>query len=264
MQQLSDKAQASLNKVISAFERGDLSPVTSVIKIRRHKDDKTPSHAWSFGNQIMAFIQADGELDCRGFRQWEEVGRNVKKGASAVYILAPLTFNVDDAKSESGKKMIVKGFRTIPVFPLTMTEGDALPSFDYSPDELPPLYEVAQRLGIDVSYGATDARTGGWYSPKENHIHLGALDAPIFFHELAHAAHDKFEKLKGGQNSEQETIAEFTAAVLADLYGMSYTGNAWTYIQLYSVEPLSAIYKALAMVEKVLSLILDGVTPDAE
>lgn len=256
--QLSDKAQASLNKVISAFEAGDLSPITKVVKIRRHADDRCPSSAWSLGNQILAFIQADGELDCRGYRQWEEVKRNVKKGASAVYILAPLTYQVEDAKSDTGKRTIVKGFRTLPVFPLAATEGEPLPTFDYAPQELPPLFDVAQRLGVSVDYGPTDPTTGGWFNPNKQHIHLGQHDATTFFHELAHAAHSKLATLKGGQDVEQETIAEFTAAVLADLYGIAHTGNAWKYISSYANDPLTAIAKAMSVIEDVLALILES------
>lgn len=259
---LSDKAQESLNKVIAAFESGDLSPVTQMVKIRRHPDDKMPAAHWSLANQIMAFIQAGGELDCRGFRQWEEVKRKVSKGARAVYILAPNTIKVTD-KETGEEKRIVNGFHTIPVFPLHQTEGEALPTFDYAPAEMPPLMDAAQRLGVRVEYGPTPADTGGWYTPKQQAIYLGAHDAPTFFHELAHAAHDKIDGVKGGQDSEQETVAEFTAAVLAELYGTSYTGNAWRYIQHYAPDPLTAIYKALSTVEKVLALILgDSCQPE--
>lgn len=256
--QLSTKAEASLAKVIQRFEAGDLSPITKVIKIRRAAQDHRPSDKWSLGNQILAFIQADGELDCRGFRQWEEVKRNVVKGSHAVYILAPLTMQVDDVKAENGKRTIVKGFRHLPVFPLQMTEGEELPFIDYTPAQLPPLFDVAARLGVSTSYGVTDPTTGGWFSPTKQHIHLGAEDAAIFFHELAHAAHDKLDKLKGGQDVEQETVAEFTAAVLCDLYDIPHSGNAWRYISSYAKDPLTAIMGAMSIVERVLSLILDN------
>lgn len=252
---LSDKAQESLGKVISAFESGDLSPVTDLIKIRRATNDKFPAGSWSLANQIIAFIQAGGELDCRGFRQWEEVSRKVRKGARAVYILAPKVIKIDDEQTGEEKR-IVSGFATIPVFPVHQTEGESLPTFDYAPTELPPLYDVAKRFGLTVEYGPMSG-AHGWYSPSEHHIELGVHHPAVFFHELAHAAHDRIETLKGGQDAEQETVAEFTAAVLAELYGTSYTGDAWHYIKHYSSDPLTAIYKALSTVEKVLSLILD-------
>lgn len=253
---LSDKALESLNNVIAAFQSGDLSLVTQLVRIRRAAADKLPAAEWSLANQIMAFVQADGELDCRGFRQWEQVRRRVKKGARAVYILAPNTITITD-KESGEEKRIISGFHAIPVFPLHATEGEPLPAFDYAPAEMPPLFDVAKRLGVSIAFGPTGAGEAGWYSPTHQHIRLGVHDAPVFFHELAHAAHDKLETLKRGQDAEQETVAELTAAVLSELYGIPYTGNAWRYIQSYAHDPLTAIYKAMATVEKVLALILD-------
>lgn len=193
-------------------------------------------------------------MDSRGFRQWQDVNRKVKKGGQAIYILAPLTRSKENDKGE--KESFVAGFRYIPVFPLHQTEGDPLPTFDYEPDELPPLFNVAERLGVTVEYGETDGGTLGWYAPGREHIRLGVKHPGTFFHELAHAAHNSFETLKGGQETGQETIAEFTAAVLSEMYGYEYSGNAWRYIEGYAKEPLNAIYKALSTIERVLDVIL--------
>ena len=78
--QLSTKAQASINKVIERFKSGDLSPISSVVRIKL--DPSAPAKNWSLSNKILAFTQAE-ELDCRGFRQWQNIGRQIKKGSSA-------------------------------------------------------------------------------------------------------------------------------------------------------------------------------------
>lgn len=251
---ISKKAKESLNKVVARFESGDLSPIVEVLRIRRHPNDKMPAMGWSKTNQIIAFVQANGEIDSRGFRQWEQVGRKVKKGAKAVYILAPLTFKRENDEGET--VTFVGGFRYIPVFPLWETEGDELPEFDYAPLELPPLYDVAEHLGVTVAYGEIGSGAEGWFSSKREHIQLGVHDPATFFHELAHAAHNKLEPLKGGQDESQEVVAEFTAAVLSEMYGIPHSGNAWQYISAYADEPLTAIFKALSTVEKVIDLIL--------
>lgn len=69
--------------------------------------------------------------------------------------------------------------------------------------------------------------------------------------------------LKGGQCTGQETIAEFTAAVLMRLYGLGdRSGNCWRYIAGYAKDPLRAIVRALTTVEKVLALLLgNGSSP---
>ena len=88
-------------------------------------------------------------------------------------------------------------------------------------------------------------------------------DESTFFHELAHAADKKLKgKLKGGQDTEQEIIAELSAAVLARCYNLNIDAAAYTYIASYvkSAKPKDIgvwCIRVLGQVEKVISLILD-------
>src|SRR5205085_542679 len=91
----------------------------------------------------------------------------------------------------------------------------------YQPAALPPLFEVAKKFNIMVNYLPVapdrlgDARIDG------NKINIGSPDPSVFFHELTHAIQARIDRgLKGGQRPDQETIAEFTAAVLMDFYGL--------------------------------------------
>jgi len=252
---LSDKAQAALDKVVEQFQKGDLSPIVKIARIQR-QGDPIPSERWSLCNRILAYVQT-GSLDCRGYRQWQKAGRHVRKGERAAYILAPCLIPVEDVKT--GEVVpVLKGFRPIAVFADDQTEGEDLPAMDYSPRELPPLADVAQRLGIDVTYQPLPSDRLGRCKVNGSRIDLGSHDPQIFFHELAHAAHARVEgRLRGGQDPRQETVAEFTAAVLMHLYGLDdRTGNCWRYIQDYAQDPLLAIVKALSTAEKVLALLL--------
>lgn len=252
---LSDNARVAMNKVIAQFKDGNIGQLVEVIKIRRNKND-SPSGNWSLSNQMLAFVQTAGmTIDCRGFRQWEEVGRKVKKGAKAVYILGPVTRRIED-KDSGDKKTIVVGFKSIAVFSYYDTEGDELVQHDYKPAEMPPLMDVAERLNVAVTWGPIGENAYGWFSPKGKKIHLGTEQWGTFFHELAHAAHNDLEKLKGGQDVDQEVIAEFTAAVLMSLYGHDYSGNAWQYIMHYApTDPLRAVVRCLSTIEKVIDVI---------
>jgi len=260
---LSFKAKEAMEEVVRQFKEGDMSDVIKVIKFRIHPDDNMPSAAWSLSNQVLAFYQSGGEIDCRGFKQWKSVGRKVKKGGSAVYILAPKTRRVEDA-STGEDKVLIMGFQSIAVFPLHMTEGDPLPTFDYVPPQLPPLIEVAERLGVAVEWRPTHDGAYGWFSPHMEKIRVGTHSNQVFWHELAHAAHNQIERLKGGQDEKQEVVAEFTAAVLSEMHGEPYTGNAWNYIWSYSSDPLISIVKAISTVEKVLDVIFPEVMLEAQ
>jgi hypothetical protein len=163
-------------------------------------------------------------------------------------------------RRRGGEKRLV-GFRAIPVFAYQDTQagdGDAL---DYTPRELPPLMEVARRLGVKVTYAPAGAGNLGNCQTDGSRITLGSEDPAVFFHELAHAAHKRVtdKALKRGQDPYQETTAELAAVVLMHLYGLGdRTGNCWRYVQQYNEDPLRAIMKATNEVGKVLALLLDG------
>jgi len=118
--------------------------------------------------------------------------------------------------------------------------------------------DVAKAWGLKITWGEAKGYFG-YYAPGRKEIHLATQEQKVFFHELAHAAHDKLQKgLKGGQDAEQETIADFTACVLMQIYGLKdMTGNTWDYIKRYNPkDPIKAILKCLDTIGKVLDLIL--------
>ena len=244
---LSEKAQASLERVIAKFQAGDLSAVTAITRIQLDPD--APMHKWSLCNKVLAFGQAQ-ELDCRGFRQWQEVGRQVKKGSKAIYILRPHTIKKENQGEE---ELVCVGFSAVAVFAASSTEGET-PLPNYAPKALPPLHDLAVRYGINVSYVPVNPKALGDCTSDGSRIRLASHDPRIFFHELAHAIHARIDgELTGGQQVKQETVAELTCAVLMDFYGLGdNTGNAWGYISQYADDPLLAITKALRTVEKVL------------
>ena len=253
---LSDKAQEALDQVVEQFKSGDLSPIVDLARIQR-QGEPIPSEQWTLSNRVLALIQT-GSMDCRGYRQWQKVNRHVRKGERAAYILAPLMLQVED-KDTGEQRQILRGFRSVAVFADHQTEGEDLPEVDYAPAEIPPLEDVARSMGIDVRYLPLPEDRLGACSVDGERIKLGSHDPMVFFHELGHAAHAKLAgKLQGGQHTGQETVAEFTAAVLMHLYGLGdRTGNCWRYIQGYAPDPLQAIVKALGTVEKVLALLLE-------
>lgn len=250
--QLSDKAKESLESVRKAFEDGNLEPVVQAARIRLSPD--APLAKWSLSNIFLALTQSGKVADCRGFNQWKEAGRSVKKGARAVFIFGP-RFAAKDKDAEDAQSKLI-GFTTIPVFPRFATEP-----LDGSPDtpdplasaEPPPLMEVAARFGLDVTYAPMVASLGHYCAGGgDKRIVLGTESPAVFFHELAHAAHDRIESLRNVDEQQRETVAEFTAAILCHMYGIPHTGNAYQYIGVYNDDPLTAIHKALATVQKVL------------
>jgi len=248
---LSPKAQKQLDKVVNKFKDGDLSPIVNVVILELPED--APAKKWTLANRAMAFAQT-GSLDCRGYKQWIASGRQVKKGSHAGFIFYPRMTKKENAKGEKEPRCI--GFGSTAVFAVDDTEGD--PVADYEPKQAPLLLEVAERLGVSVEYAPLIDGTLGFCKTDNSTIKLATHDESIFFHELAHAAHNTFEQSKGKQDPRRETVADLTACVLMGLYGIrDNTGNTWKYIKSYNADPLKAIMKALSTIERVLAVIFE-------
>ena len=143
------KAQVAMQEILQAFENPSLLPKPlAQVFIRRR--DNLPCRKWSWRNQLLVFLH--GYTDARGYRQWEQAGRHVKKGERAFLILTPMTRKIVD-KATWEERTIVTGFTSAPVFGFEQTEGNPLPPGD--PDvqhwiERLPLLEVAKSWGLDV------------------------------------------------------------------------------------------------------------------
>lgn len=255
-----DRVAESLNAVVEMFTTGSLPEKIAQTVILRKVTD-APIGSWSLGNQLIALTS--GTVDARGYKQWQQVGRQVKKGAKAVYILAPMTRKYKIENKETGEeeeKVAIYGFRGIPVFRLEDTEGEPVEIPDHSPDSLPPLWQVAEAWGLDVKHGPFVGSYRGYYNADRKEIMLCTHDARTFFHELAHAAHDRIEPLRDGQVASQEIVAETAAATICHLYGMDgYLWHGSQYIQGYAKgkNPGQAAMKVLSKVQRVLEEIFN-------
>jgi hypothetical protein len=232
-----ERADSELEKVVRLFSSRQLPDLCARALINA---PEKPSSKWSFGNQLLMLLT--GTADARGFRQWNEVGRFVVKGAKASWILGPVVKKVrvepgilDEhaAQKDTIFKEVLVGFRTIPVFRYEDTSGQELPT--YQPRNPPPLLEVAARFGMQVQYQRLAPGMYGATDHTNKTIVLASEDYDVFFHELAHAIHRTFEPKTGhGQEPEAETLAQLVAATLARLYCRPADSFSWSYIASYA------------------------------
>lgn len=243
------KAKEVLEGIIQRFKDGE---IPRVISYAVFPSPDTPASKWSLLNRTLIFMS--GTHDARGFRQWIEAGRHVKKGSKAIHILAPRF-----KREEEELKLI--GFLSVPVFRYQDTEGDPLPEFNPEITNL-PFMEVAKEWGISVNAVPGNYRYYGYYSSRRKEISLATKEESVFFHELCHAAHDRIKPIKGGQDPLQEIVAELGAAVLCEMAGKvsKFLGNNYRYIENYAREikmsATSACLKVFSEVEQVINLIL--------
>ena len=212
---------------------------------------------------------ASRSIDARGYRQWRQTNRYVKKGSSPIYILAPLLKKKTELNPVTGKEeehSVLIGFKSVPVFKYEDTDGKELPERKgYQPKELPPFWDVAEKLGIKTSFAPLYRNALGTFRPGSNSIQLYATDAQVYFHELSHAIHNSFKPLYKLDKAVCEVVAEFSSLVLCELQGIKgYERQGLEYLADYARttadKPEAVIRKinsVLNDVEKIVNIVLD-------
>ena len=258
---MNDRIKAVLDGILERFKTGN---IPEAVAYSMFPIPDVPSAKWSILNRIIMFLA--GTSDARGFRQWHEVNRYVKKGSKGLYILVPHIRKAEDEETGIERQVLI-GFLTRAVFRYEDTEGEPLVHEHIETSDL-PLIERAEEWGISVQAIPGNYRYSGYYSQSKKLIALATKEECVFFHELAHAAHQQIlGKLKRGQDPDQEIVAELAAQALCRIVGKSgdrHLGNGYRYMEPYAeklnITPHAACLKVMSDCEKVLSLILKGDT----
>jgi hypothetical protein len=157
-------------------------------------------HHYSFNNQLLVLLQRPQAERVAGFHTWKSLGRNVKKGAKGIAILAPCVRKhaVEEAgKQRTGEKvseMRLCGFRVTHVFDIADTEGKPLPELEHRAQAggetlLPRLESAAAAMGITLEYREETGSANGWSEGGKvvvNATLSTAAKCGTLAHELAH------------------------------------------------------------------------------
>jgi len=260
-----NRIREAMETVLKALENNPKKVALAVFK-----GNGKPSDAWSFFNRLIMLM--NNTADARGFRQWRQAGRHVKKGAKAFYILAPIRKKVpvkirreEERMNEKGETEIVEigetihvdklvGFKPVPVFRYEDTEGEPLKEENVS-IEIPYEFNgIIEELGLKIKTTAF-RNCYGRYCIGSKIIEVASPELIVFLHELAHAVDDHLHSIQGGQIPMQEVVAEFSAAVIAYLMGYKIPlGNVKEYIESYG---FTELFKAFARVERIVSFVVE-------
>ena len=157
-------------------------------------------HHYSFNNQLLVLLQRPQAERVAGFHTWKSLGRNVKKGAKGIAILAPCVRKktAEEAdkqrKGERVSEMRLCGFRVTHVFDIADTEGKPLPELDHRAQAggetlLPRLESAAAAMGIVIEYREETGSPNGWSEGGKvvvNATLSTAAKCGTLAHELAH------------------------------------------------------------------------------
>lgn len=240
MHTLGQKSREIVARLAAAFDSPEtlIDTITAATLI----PNNSPCAQWGPYNRVLVALR--GTSDARGFRQWEQVGRHVKKGARAFHIFVPKFKKVEIDEEEKTEGQVLIGFSAAPVFAIQDTEGEPLP--ELAPKTIPRLQTVAEALGVEVHYApAVSERVHGVYqyakAGEHKAITLYSHDLGVFYHELAHALHHRTGKLRGTKDAparrSDEIVAEISAAVLVNIFeGETMGRQALQYIQSYGAK----------------------------
>ena len=167
----------------------------------RHYGDYIEYNRYSpFNTMILVFETAIRKGKrfqmARGYRAWQkEYNRNVKKGESAMHILAPNIITITEIDEETGEEVKVKehrGFRPVKVFELSQTEGEPISrptkNHEYKSLKDLKLQDFIDICGVKVEF--EDLLYSNGYTDGKK-IVIGTHNNELasictLFHELAH------------------------------------------------------------------------------
>jgi N-terminal domain of anti-restriction factor ArdC len=207
-----------------------------------------------------------------GFRTWLKLNRSVRKGETALRILAPITVKEGDklAGDETDERRVF--FKTAFVFDVSQT--DVLPGADRVALEAPhepltgdshahllvPFCQFAESLGYSVAFEVIEGSAGGWCDLKAKRIVVdagvpGNAQLRTLIHECAHALGIDYEQYSRAQ---AEVMVDTVTLVAASAVGLAVDGETVPYVSGWGERgALEAVTEFAETIDKVARRIED-------
>jgi hypothetical protein len=202
-------------------------------------------HSYSPRNVWLIMCQRPDATQVAGFKAWQAMGRQVRKGSKGIAVLAPCVYKREDAEGNETK--VLGGFRLAYVFDVADTDGDALPENPAKPSlltgEAPEgmfdyLVGQIEAQGFTVELGEQSEHGENGYTQhatKTVRIVTGgrspAAMVKTLAHELAHVI------LHGGLLADRgmvEVEAESVAYLVCDSFGLASDDYSFGYVTTWA------------------------------
>jgi len=220
-----------------------IADLTTSEKWTQYLDVQSKFYRYSPNNVMLILLQNPYATRVAGYRAWQALDHQVMAKESALRILAPMTYKRDDAPEGENVREI-RGFKLVPVFDISQTEGPDLPDIVSKLEGLAPegvfatLTEFAQGIGFRVERPQSlDSGANGDTSHSEGRIRVvssnsEAQQTKTLAHEIGHALlHDPgVEATKDLERGLKELEAESTAYVICTALGMDTSDYSFGYV----------------------------------
>ncbi len=253
-----DSLLAQLNAGIEAL--CDSAQWTAYLEMQRR------FHRYSSTNVLLIASQYPNATQVAGFRTWQKLGRSVRKGERAIWIIAPVITRsppaVDDERSRS-----VTGFRYVAVFDVSQTDGDDLPSpcskltGGDAGQWFTRLVGVARDLGYVVECAALAEGVNGDCAFELRRIRVEQRNSPAqrvktLAHELVHA----LVHVDQDNRALAELEAESAAFVICGHLGLEADAYSFGYVTIWAgggLRATAAIKSSCSQIERAADTVLE-------
>lgn len=279
-----DRLQAAHERLTEAVET-----IVSGDDWKRMLKVSAKFHRYSFNNQLLIFLQRPDATLVAGFRRWQDLGRQVRKGEKGIQILAPCRYRSQtadaDATAAPGSAVevaaaegrptadgfVIRGFRVAHVFDIRQTEGEPIEDLDAvrpkllqgeAPEGLwDALVTQANAAGFEVVRDRRGSENG-YCDFKSGQIGIrpdveGLQAVKTLVHELAHAL------LHGGDvrpaRDAAEIEVESVAFVVLDALGLASDDYSFPYVARWASGDAEVVKETAGRVVDCASRILTGV-----
>lgn len=276
-QELKEQVQQTLANLVE-----DAATIRGSDAFRVYLKIAAKFHRYSFGNVVLIAMQHPGASKVAGYRKWQELGRQVRKGEKGIAILAPCPryatptaestreeldarsrpagSHPDDANEDRQQTGI--SFKAVHVFDVSQTDGDPLPAEpDWrgkgrDPELEEALLDYARHLGIETrQFEAAAGGPLGWSAGKTIAYSQAGNVPRTIAHELVHQCSAGWHQRDRGT---REALTDAAAAIICYHFGNDSLVNSATYIAGWTVDP-KALLQDLEQVRRVAIHIIETV-----
>jgi hypothetical protein len=212
-------------------------------KWTQYLDIQSRFHTYSPNNVMLIMLQNPYATRVAGYRAWQALDHQVMAKEQALRIFAPMKYKRDDAL-EGERASEIRGFKLVPVFDISQTEGPELADVVNKLSGLAPegvfatLTEFARNIGFRVELPETlESGANGDTTHSLGRIRVVASNSEAqqvktLAHEIGHALlHDpEVPVTKELTRGLMELEAESTAYVICAALGMDAGDYSFGYV----------------------------------